>query len=280
MSAPQIYANGTGGSGTTPLAATYPFYTTGVVWYVYSVTGVDGASPAGKDRQKPLATVAQAYTNAAAGDFICCLSGHAETVTSALTCNKASVTIIGEGTGTSRPKFLAGANVNIFDVTAQTNLYGLYFPQTVSFGVSSSRIRFSNASASSSTLRDCAFEFAERDNTNPQGISITAAVDRLSIRDTTFTVTSTTLSSRPDSALSSFSAAQADFEMDNVTFDGGAVGWNQNNAVNLLSFAQTRMRWFNMQLLNGANITGPPSGSTGFIQVSNSSGASRVAWLA
>src|SRR5689334_19357234 len=115
MASPNIYPNGVGGSTGASLATAAPLYASGQVWYVSSTTGVDGASPAGLDRVKPLATLAQAYTNAAAGDFIVCLSGHVETLTSAQTIGKADIKLVGEGTGSSRPRFTRNADINMFD---------------------------------------------------------------------------------------------------------------------------------------------------------------------
>ena len=59
-----------------------------------SATGSDAASPAGKDRIKPLATLAQACTNAATGDIIVCLAGHAETLTSGQTFSTANILVL------------------------------------------------------------------------------------------------------------------------------------------------------------------------------------------
>lgn len=91
-----IYPNGLGGSVADSVIVNSPFYTTGDVWYVNSSTGTDAASPAGQNRSKPLATIAQAHTNAAAGDVIVLMDGHAETLTAAQAISK-RLLIVGEG---------------------------------------------------------------------------------------------------------------------------------------------------------------------------------------
>ena len=79
--------------------------TTGSYFWVDSNTGLSGNT--GKDKTKPLATIAQALLKCMAnkGDVIVCMPGHAETITAAggITINVAGVQIIGLGEGSLRP---------------------------------------------------------------------------------------------------------------------------------------------------------------------------------
>lgn len=88
-------SNGIGGTGAA-IALAKPLYTSSSIWYVSSVSGVNGAAPAGRDRARPLLTLAQAVANCAAGDIIVLLSDHDEVIAD-LTISKAGVTIVGEG---------------------------------------------------------------------------------------------------------------------------------------------------------------------------------------
>ena len=88
-----------------PLLSTYP----GKVYWVKSGAGVNG--PNGTFDQ-PFATVTQALTRCVAsrGDVILLKAGHAETVSAiaGITVNVAGVSIIGLGSGATRPKFTFG----------------------------------------------------------------------------------------------------------------------------------------------------------------------------
>src|SRR5687767_7336230 len=130
MASPNIYSGGYGGStGAVLTTSAAPIYQSGNTWYVDSVTGSDAASPRGRDRARPLATLAQALTNAAAGDVIVFFSGHTQTLTAITTLSLAGLKLLGEGSGSSRPQFIRDANDELFDITAAgVRLENLYFP--------------------------------------------------------------------------------------------------------------------------------------------------------
>lgn len=95
--------------------------TTGNIFYVDSVTGAstnDGKTPA-----TPVAALSTAIglCTASKGDIVFVMPGHAESISSstALTLNKAGVSIIGLGVGATRPTFtIDTANTATINVTA------------------------------------------------------------------------------------------------------------------------------------------------------------------
>lgn len=93
----------------------------GRVWWVGSASGGGDGNPG--TRARPLATLDNAIGRCTAnkGDIIILMPGHAETITSAtaLLLDVAGITIIGLGTGASRPTFtLSTANTTKIPVSA------------------------------------------------------------------------------------------------------------------------------------------------------------------
>ena len=93
-------------------------FTTGSVFFVYSVTGSN--SNDGKSPDTAFATLDFAIGNCTAtkGDIIYCMPGHAETTT-AIAADVAGITIIGIGRGRARPALTATTDASdLIDVTA------------------------------------------------------------------------------------------------------------------------------------------------------------------
>lgn len=243
-----------------------------MVWYVLSTTGTDAASPSGQDRIKPLATLAQAHTNAAAGDIICLLSGHTETLTSAQTFSKSDIKVIGEGSGSNRPRFTRDADINMFDVTAAGVVFiNLYFPASTTASTKS-RVRMA---AANDQIHDCYFECGASD-TGPGAETITGA-GSVVVTNTSFVSTATSLSAQPHSGLKVTNAI-TDLELMTVVFDGGSTGWSNQYALNVAG-AVTRLRALDVDLLHDSDIQ-IVTGSTGYLTVRNKSGSARVNWAA
>jgi hypothetical protein len=115
--------------GVSSLMGAGSLFTTGKVFYVHSGTGSNG-NP-GEDPRNPLATIAQAQTNARAskGDVVVVLPGHAETLTAVLTLSKAGVSYIGIGNGGLKPAITVNAAIDGFDVTgANIVVANMHFP--------------------------------------------------------------------------------------------------------------------------------------------------------
>lgn len=278
MAAPTLYTAGIGGSSGATFVSLAPLYASGAIWYVCSLNGVNGGGAAGRNRNAPLATVLQAYTNASAGDIIVCLSGHAETIATSLGVNKTGLMILGEGQGASRPRFTRNADITLFATTAQNVGYAnLYFPASTAATTGSS-YKVSLGSTGG-WIADCFFECGAND-TGP-ALRLGGG-SYISVRGITFLSTAVALTAQPGYALRS-DGTSTDFEMDNVTFDGGAAGWTNQVAMVLDAGvgAFTNMRVTNVDLLNDSDVdlTGA-STTTGIFHVRNKSGSSRVIWTA
>lgn len=270
MAAPLFYSGGIGGTTGAELATLSPLLSTGNVWYVHSGTGSDAAAPRGQDRARPLATIEQAHTNAADGDVIVILSGHLQTFSGALTLTKA-LTIVGEGSGSSRPKFSRTGAVSIFVASvAGIHIHNLYFPATTGAASATTRI---SVTSYEFTLNNCYVECGASDT----GAAMTLGTGAHDVRiiDTTFISTATSTAAQPSSALN-VSLAVNDLVMDNVVFDGGTTGWSAVGAW-ISSNTITRLRATNIDLLRDSDVQ-ITTGSTGYLHVRNKSGSARVTW--
>ncbi len=273
MASPNIYLNGVGGTAGATLATVSPLYVSGVVWYVSSVTGTDAGSTAGQDRVKPLATLAQAYTNASAGDTIVLLSGHVETLTAAQTFAKADIKVIGEGAGSNRPRFTRFGDVVMFDVTAAGNVFwNIYFPASITTTTTKARLR---TAAAMTVVRSCYFESAAID-TGPAFETVTGASQVL-VRDTSFVSTATLVTAQPHSAIKVTNAI-TDLEMETVTLDGGTTGWSNQYAFNGAA-AITRLRALNVDQLGDSDVT-LATGTSGYFVPRYKTGSARCVWTA
>ena len=278
MSAPNLQSSGIGGTTGAALVPLSPLYITGDIWYVSSVTGSDAGSPRGKERERPLATLAQAITNAAAGDIIVCLSGHSETLTGSQAISTAGLLILGEGSGSSRPQFTRNGDVVMFNVSgAGVRIENLHFPASTTASANS-RVKFS---AANDQLVNCYFEHGAND-TGP-GLETVTGASQVEVRSTTFISTSTDVTAQPSHAIKVTNAITdlrigGDTDADAVTIDGASSGWSNPYAINLAA-AVTRLRAQKVDLLNGSDVI-LTTGSTGYFHVRNASGGSRIVWPA
>lgn len=272
----KYYANGLGESlGGDVLATQTPFITSGNVWWVNSVTGVDAASPAGQDREKPLATLVQANTNATAGDTIVLQSGHVETFTVLFGALKA-VTVVGVGTTSGKPaaqlKINAAAAGLISTASGVCELRNIYFPAAVQSDTSATgKIRI--AATPGVVISGCYFESSANDQL--AAISIDAASNSVLIENCTFVSTATTVATRPTRALQ-VDGAISDLRIIGCTFDDGTVGY-ANPACDISGATITRLRAHSNTLLRGADVA-IASASTGYFVPSTVTGGGRVGW--
>lgn len=243
----------------------------GVAWYVSSTNGSDAASPRGRDRTRPLATIAQAYTNATNGDWIVMLANHNENIGAALTCTKHAITFVGEGQGSSRPRLTRTANVALFNFTTATlnRFENIYFPQST-VAAATNRIVFNNAGHQ---IADCYFESGANDTGSV--VQFTTGVDHVTIEDTYFVSTATSVSAQPGYAIDVVNAPNA-LRMNRVTFDGGTTGWSQQAAF-LVTGSISNLRATNIDLLNDSDML-LTTGSSGYIAVRNTTGSARITW--
>lgn len=268
MASPQIYATGGGGTTGDELATVKPLAMSGFTWYVSSATGTDAASPAGRERIKPLATLSQAYTNASAGDIIYFLSGHQEVLTAVQTISKAGLLLVGEGTGTNRPRFTLNASDLLFDITAAgVMLANLYFPAST-VAPTPSRVRIA---VGATVIRGCYFECGTLDTVT--ALQYVTGAGTALVADTTFASTSSDVASQPAAAIT-VTNAMSDLTLDTVTLDGGTSGWSNPYAF-VGSAAITRLRATNLDLLRDSDVT-VATGSVYVVNTRYTSGSARL----
>lgn len=251
MAAPNWYNNGPGATTGDDIATAERAFVinNGFVWYLNnsSSTALDaaasgGALDGGRRRELPLATLAQAHTNASAGDIICIGEGHAETLSGAQTFNKAGITIVGEGSGSTRPRFTCSGAVAMFDVTAaNVRFRNIYFP--ASTAAATARVRIATAGCH---VHGCYFEIGASD-TNRALSFVTGAGNCRVSGGTRFVVTAANTAAGLEVV-----NAMTGLDLDDVVFDGGSVGYGsyafQGTA------AVTSLFWNNVDFINGADF--------------------------
>lgn len=214
-----LYPNGGGGTTGDEVAVNKPLIlgTTGHIWYVSSVLGTDAAGR-GKEREKPLATLSQAVTNASAGDVIIFLSGHAETISSTVTVGKA-LTIVSEGTGSSRARLTSGVSAGSFMLSLSqtgTSLNNIYFPASTGVFTTGGRVTVSNTGIVSD---NCYFECGANDVGGTYQFA--GGANACQLTNAYFLA----VASQPGIAVQ-MANANSGFFIEDCTFDGGSFGFS------------------------------------------------------
>lgn len=259
------YPNGAGGLTGDEIAVNKPLYIggTGHIWYVSSLLGTDAASPRGREREKPLATLGQAVTNAAAGDVIILLENHAETITVAIAPGGAKpLTIVSEGQGSSRGRLTCGAAIAMITLSAPgSSLNDIYFPASVA-AAPTVRVDVTGAGV---VCDNCYFECGAFDTNRTYRITAAAGSDQLT--NATFVATA----SQPAIAIELNGAAGLFLE--EVTVDGGSFGFS-DFAIKNTTAAATGIYANQMHQLNNADVQ-LINGWTGVWNPGNTSGSAR-----
>lgn len=264
MASIRSYKNGAGGSSGADLAVLRPTLQSGNYWYVGNATAGASDSNAGSERVAPLLTAAQAVTSASAGDTIVFLSGHSETVSSAVTLSKAGLSLVGEGAGLGVPKFTCSGTIAMFDITAAGVLLdNLYFPASVA--VATARVRVGSGGAQ---LNNLSFDSGASD-TN-RALSLITGAGNVLLRNTRFTATASGAATGLEVV-----NATSDVTMDNVTFDAGSFSWSSYAFKG--TSAITRLRATRIYLFSGSHVL-LPTGTTGTLAVAGATGDSRTDW--
>lgn len=267
-----IYQNGLGDTQGDALATCRPLYSSGNVWYVNSAGGVDATTPAGQNREKPLATLAQAVTNAASGDIIELMSGHAETITSGVSVSK-QLTIVGGGSLNGQPTVRLTPNTtgNLL-ICGATNcqLRNIWFPSNLQ----ASTVARVAVVAQNFRMHGCYFECGANDQAAGLSLDNTTAAARIS--NTTFISTATSATAQPESGLKT-TVAITDLELDGVVFSGGAFGFSNYRAFDGSAFAITRLYAINISQLLGADVKLHAS-TTGRWNTQTCTGGARLDW--
>lgn len=259
-----LYPGGAGGVTGDEIAVNSPLIlgTTGHIWYVgNAVAGAaDAASPKGREREKPLLTLAQAVTNSISGDVIILMENHNETIAANIAVGKA-LTIVGEGTGSSRPRLtcaVAGNSMLNLQITG-TSLNNIYFP--ASTAVPTARVAVNAAGV---VLDNDYFECGANDT----GTTVLyGAVNSCQLTNAYFLATG----SQPGTAISCPSAMSG-FFFEDCTLDGGSFGFSAAafTAVGVISAIYANQ----IHQLNNADVS-LAAGWTGVWNVGQKSGSAR-----
>lgn len=263
MASIRYYQNGAGGTSGADLAVLKPAHYSGNIWYVHK-SGTDAASPAGLERSKPLATVGQAYTNAAADDAVVFLPGHTQNLAVSLVLNKAGLCFVSEGTGAQRAAFTCTGAVAMFDVTAAGMLFdNIYFPASTAAAVARIRI-----GAAFGRVDNCSFDCGASDTL--RALSFVTGASQGRVSGTNFTAVAAT----PAIGLEIINA-MTDLELDDVTFDAGSFSWSDYAFKG--TAAVTRLHAKRMNHLAGSHAI-LAAGTTGKYYTKTLSGDSRIDW--
>lgn len=246
-----LYPNGLGGT-TDAIALNAPFYGLDcVAWYVHSGTGTDDVSPKGRDPESPLATLAQAVSNASANDVIVLLAGHSETLTAVLSVAKRGLVIVGCGSTAGVPGVTLGNNSaadSLLSVSvANVQIRNVKFTGNAQAN-SAARIAVTGAGF---LLDGCYFEGGQYDD--GPAVSLGAGADYATIKDTVFISTATSQATRPESAVKTV-AAVVGLRLDGIELSDGTYGWSNGYSVDLNGGAVTDLLGTNVNLLLGASI--------------------------
>lgn len=270
-----FWPNGIGESVGDDLASSTPLYAVGHIWFVSSLTGIDAASPAGRNKEKPLATLNQAVTNAASGDLIVLLTGHTETRTSAMTISK-SLTIVGVGTTSGKPSVqlknnsAAASMWTLATAGILVEVRNVYFPAQVQ-SCSAIKIAYS---AGSLRFVGCYFEANAFDAAAVIQLPTSGTDSHFDFIDSTMISTGTSTTSQPLAGIS-IASITAHVRLDGSVFSDGTYGWSGDAAVNITGAGVSEtVRGINVSLLLGATISLPTARS--WVTVGTATGGGRV----
>jgi hypothetical protein len=268
----RIYGNGAGDTLGDRLVTCKPLYvaSTNTIWYVNSNGGVDGAFPNGKNREAPLATLAQALTNASDNDIIELMSGHTESPTTGYTINKKLI-IVGGGSAGGKPTVKMGCTavelITRFTVTAtNVEFRNIWFPKG-QFSASVTML----VSAALFRCKGCYFELDVDDN----GLELASGADSARVSNTTFISVATDPGNLPATGMRT-NATVSDLEMDGVTFSAGTLGFSNPYAFDTGGNILNRLKAENINLLLGADVNLLTVGNTGYFNPQLSTGGSTV----
>jgi len=249
MASPNTWLGGLGLTGTVfenvpdSLASTVTL--SGAVQFLDTINGNDAS--AGTTPFLAVKTFAQALTNSAANGLIIIGEGSAETLSGSQALSLAGLSIIGCGSGSTRPRYTCSGAVVFFNVSG-TGFYleNLYFP--ASTAAPTARI---DLTAGGGYVKDCYFECGASDTNRT--IRVPAGGTNARLEGCTFAVTA----SRPAIAVE-LSGATNDVWAVDCTFDGGSYGWS--DYAFKISAAALRTTLVNPSLVGasyiGATITG------------------------
>lgn len=243
MASPTVWGGGLNLTGTVfdggpTMLELAPAYLSGSVQWLDTISGSN--ANAGTSPELPVLTLAQAVTNSAANGVIVIGAGSAETLALSQSLSLAGLTIVGCGSGSSRPRYTCNGAVVMWSIAAAgVRIRNIYFPASTVAGGN----RIGGASANYE-VKDCYFECGTLDTA--AAMTVSAASGR--IRGNSYVVTA----SRPAIGLA-ITSAIADTLIEDCIFDGGSFGWT--DFALKISAAATRVQIENVSLLRRSDMT-------------------------
>ena len=270
----QYYPNGIGGYPPGDFLDTCrPLQTSGNVWYVSSLIGADSFGTAGQNRERPLATLAQAVTNSANEDIIVFLPGHTQTLTLAQPLAK-TLTLVGEGVVDGKPSVSFYGNTpaqNLFSVVAPAVQFrNIYFPENKLSNNAPRVLIQSTDFLMQGCYVDC--------GANDRATALLLGGVRTRIENSTFISTAVLTTAQPLMAIQADTVSLIGLTMEDVVVSAGKFGFSNYAAIDLgPSTGISQMKIEGMSLLLGADMV-LPVGATGRVNIQTATGGSRVQW--
>ncbi len=243
-----------------------------MIWYVGNAVSGASDSNAGTERDYPLLTLQQAVTNASAADLIVLLHSHSETISTVVILNKAGLSIVGEGSGSTIPRLTNGVgqatDCMLRISAASVMLDTIHFPE--SSVAARERVEVLGGSGTS-ILQNLTFDCGVNDRNRTLFYT---TIGNHWLSDCTFTAVGVGAN-----AAIEIGGVLPGWTVNNVTLDGGSFGWTatgyaiQPNGGGIA----TGMRATNMRLLNGSHVQFA-TGTTGIFDPVLTTGDSRVDW--
>lgn len=243
------------------------------VAFVGSTNASDAQS--GRDPLRPLATIAQAQTNAEDDDIIVLMDGYS--TTEALTISKQLIfAASGQSAGLPTVRWNLSATLTVS--ASQVEFRNIKFTAPIDVNASPRFI----ITGGDCLFRGCYFEL----NGNDAGSSVIRLDDgstRARFEQCTFVVTSTSPTSRPPAAIYRNGTAVSLVNIIDCTFDGGTVGFDTAGGTSRLGYCidggngtgTTKWRIQNLTLLRGPDIS-MPANAIGHVQIQTNTGGSKL----
>lgn len=280
---PNYLHNGIGfGKTGDSLATVPPLLTTGNVWYVSSLNGVDGPPPAGLNPPRPLKTLRQAIANIAASgtdewDIVALGAQHYEEVSTPIVLGT-SVTIVGCESLGGRPwptlRRTAGS-VAMFQVNAENvQIRGIQLFDSLLGGAgSAARVEVTGPRF---RMAGCQVWMSQHDQ--GPAVLLHVGADGAQFDNCVFTARRNgTDPGAPDSAIKTDADFLYGVRMVSCTFDAGEIGFSNFYAADLSFGIIYPFQGERLSLLNGADMK-LHGLSMGYVNVEHATGGSRVDW--
>lgn len=269
----EYWPDGFGETTGDSLVTTGPWYMSGGVLYVDSVTGDDSNS--GLERNQPLATLVHAVSEVDPNGVIILSAAHDESMVTSLVVSIAGVTIVGAGASGSEPTATLRANSASGGVIAlsgvRNELRNIKFATAAQFN-SGRRLSIGSGATPSShaIIKGCRFEMSVLDTGPAASLFVGSSP---TFDGCTFVVTGTDATA--GEGLIVEGSTWANLVVEDCVFDGGTGGFVGGVGFDASGSTMSAFRFENVSLLRGADATFTAA-SQGRINPVTTTGGARV----